>query len=97
MDYRIMNLKTWLDGITTTFIVVGGILALVQLRLMHKQRARVVTMMLFYQAIPAICFHTASAKTRLSMTKPHRSEADAQMAVNDCTGSELYIPRQRSG
>lgn len=35
-----MNLKTWLDLVTTAFIVVGGILALLQLRQTHKQRSR---------------------------------------------------------
>ena len=35
-----MNLKMWLDTVTTVFIVVGGILALVQLRQTHKQRSR---------------------------------------------------------
>jgi len=35
-----MNLKLWLDTITTVFIVVAGILALLQLRQTHKQRAR---------------------------------------------------------
>jgi hypothetical protein len=35
-----MNLKLWLDAVTTAFIVVGGILALLQLRQAHKQRSR---------------------------------------------------------
>jgi hypothetical protein len=35
-----MNLKLWLDTVTTVFIVVGGILALLQLRQTHRQRAR---------------------------------------------------------
>jgi hypothetical protein len=35
-----MNLKMWLDIVTTVFIVVGGILALIQLRQTHKQRSR---------------------------------------------------------
>ena len=35
-----MNLKLWLDLITTIFIIVGGILALLQLRQTHKQRTR---------------------------------------------------------
>lgn len=35
-----MNLKLWLDTTTTVFIVVAGILALLQLRQTHKQRAR---------------------------------------------------------
>ena len=35
-----MNLKTWLDVVTTAFIVVAGILALLQLRQTHKQRSR---------------------------------------------------------
>jgi hypothetical protein len=33
-------LKTWLDLVTTIFIVVGGVLALLQLHQTHKQRAR---------------------------------------------------------
>ena len=40
MENQGMTLKMWLDIITTTFIVVAGILALIQLRLMHRQRAR---------------------------------------------------------
>ena len=32
--------KLWLDTVTTVFIVVGGILALLQLRQTHKQRSR---------------------------------------------------------
>jgi hypothetical protein len=35
-----MDLKLWLDAVTTVFIVVGGILALLQLRQTHKQRSR---------------------------------------------------------
>jgi hypothetical protein len=35
-----MNLKQWLDTVTTVLIVVGGILALRQLRQTHKQRSR---------------------------------------------------------
>lgn len=35
-----LNLKMWLDTVTTVFIVVGGILALLQLRQTHKQRSR---------------------------------------------------------
>lgn len=35
-----MNLKLLLDTVTTVFIVVGGILALLQLRQTHKQRSR---------------------------------------------------------
>ena len=35
-----MNLKLLLDTVTTAFIVVGGILALLQLRQTHKQRSR---------------------------------------------------------
>jgi hypothetical protein len=36
----VMNLKLWLDTVTTAFIVVGGVLALLQLRQTHKQRSR---------------------------------------------------------
>ena len=35
-----MNVKLWLDTVTTVFIVVAGILALLQLRQTHKQRSR---------------------------------------------------------
>jgi hypothetical protein len=35
-----MNLKLWLDTVTTVFIVVGGFLALLQLRQTHKHRSR---------------------------------------------------------
>ena len=35
-----MSLQMWLDTVTTVFIVVGGILALIQLRQTHKQRSR---------------------------------------------------------
>jgi len=35
-----MNLKLWLDTVTTAFIVVGGFLALLQLRQTPKQRVR---------------------------------------------------------
>lgn len=35
-----MNLKLWLDTVTTVFIVVGGFLVFLQLRQTHKQRSR---------------------------------------------------------